>query len=118
MVIVVMGSLLPERSRLGKALAAALGWPFVDAGSSGDDGWRQEMRALIERTLDRRDHLVIVCPALRVADRERLGGVRQVRFISLSDPPTEPLPDGDAIRFDGSQEPSTLVPLIRRELGR
>ena len=117
MVIVVMGSLLPERSRLGKELAADLGWPFVDAGSSGD-GWRQEMRALIERTLDRRDHLVIVCPAQRVADSESRGGMRQVRFISLSDSPTEPLPDDDAIRFDGSQEPSTLVPLIRRELGR
>jgi gluconokinase len=97
-----MGAAGAGKTTIGHALSAALGWPFVD----GDDlhppanvakmhagipltdadraPWLDALHALIGRTLDRREHLVLACSALRRAYRETLrGDLRLVRFVYL-----------------------------------
>jgi gluconokinase len=102
MVIVVMGPAGSGKSTVGRALAAALGWTFVD----GDDHhsaanvqimreghplhdrerlpWLRELHAIIARAMDRREAAVIACSALKASYRDLLrGDLRQVRFVYL-----------------------------------
>ena len=105
-VIVVMGVAGAGKTTLGRALAAALGWRFVD----GDDlhppanvrkmsagipleeadrvPWLTAVHAAIARAIDRRDPTVVACSALEVRYRLALrGDLRGVRFVYLRVPP-------------------------------
>jgi gluconokinase len=105
-VVVVMGVAGSGKSTVGRALAAALGWAFVDAddhhsaanvakmarGEPLDDAdrspWLDELHGIIADALDRRSGLVLACSALKASYRERLtGGDERVRFAYLAGTP-------------------------------
>ena len=105
-VVVVMGVAGSGKSTVGKALAAALGWRFVDAddhhspanvakmarGEPLDDAdrlpWLDELHGIIADALGRRAGLVLACSALKARYRERLtGGDARVRFAYLAGTP-------------------------------
>jgi gluconokinase len=102
MVIVVMGPAGAGKSTVGRALAALIGCPFIDADdhhtasnvarmSRGEPltdadrrEWLARLRRLVARALDRREWLVIACSALTASHREQLaGGLRGVRSVYL-----------------------------------
>ena len=102
MVIVVMGPAGAGKSTVGRALAAALQWPFVDADDHHTPAnvarmacgeplteadrreWLTRLHALVARAVDRRAPLVLACSSLAASHRERLaGGLRRVRFVYL-----------------------------------
>ena len=161
MVIVMMGPAGAGKSTVGKALAADLGWTFVD----GDDyhapehvsqmqagvgltdaerqAWLNDLHAVARRAMDRRDHVVVACSALKASYRDVLrGDLRPVRFVHLKAP--RPVlesrlelrprhfagpallhsqlmdledPGDTAVTVDATQAVDVLVPTIRRELG-
>jgi gluconokinase len=105
MVIVIMGATGAGKTTVGRALAAELGWQFVEGddyhppanvdkmrrGHSLDDAdrapWLARLRAAIERALDRRERLVVACSALKERYRNVLrGDLRNVRFVYLRAP--------------------------------
>jgi gluconokinase len=162
MVVILTGPTASGKSTVGRALAQALGWMLVDvddltathgttrgaarpqsgAHERRDDGVR-ELTALINRAIDRRESLIVACPAIREHDRETLrGNGRQVRFVYLKTPravlesrledrPNRSLvprelhaelmavedPGESALVLDGSKAPDILVPTICREFG-
>jgi len=107
MVVVVAGPAGAGKSTVGRALAAARGWRFVDgdelhpaanvakmrAGIPLDDNdrapWLRAIRAVIDEALARGEDLVVACSALRRAHRAALGvdGAR-VRLAFLDAPPS------------------------------
>jgi gluconokinase len=106
MVVVVMGVTGAGKTTVGTALAAALGWSFVEgdrfhpasnvakmrAGASLTDNdrapWLDALQHVIVRALDRREHLVLACSALKARYREILKDDRRgVRFVYLKVPP-------------------------------
>lgn len=159
--IILMGPAGAGKTTVGKALAADLGWLFVDgddyhspanvarmasgAGLSDveRDSWLRDLHAIIARAMDRRDHLVLACSALKARYRDVLrGDLRPVRFVYLkaARPELEARlerrprhfagpallhsqlmefedPGEGAIVVDATQELDILVPQIRRELG-
>lgn len=141
MVIVVMGAPGAGKSTVGKALAADLRWLFVDSEAGGTS--LADLRAVMVRAMDRREHVVIAYPAPKAEEREALrGDLRPVRFVYLKAPrqlleqrlerrakPRDTLkalhqqlveledPAETAIALDASLEPAILVPMIRRDLG-
>ena|SRR5438128_2630109 len=97
-----MGAAGAGKTTIGAALAAELGWPFVDADDRHPRGnvekmhaglsltdadrapWLASLHATMTRTLDRREHLVLACSALKRTYRESLrGDLRGVRFVYL-----------------------------------
>jgi gluconokinase len=101
-VVVLIGAAGAGKTTVGQALAAAMGWRFVDgddyhapasiakmrAGTplSDDDRapWLASLHHVIAAALDRREHLVLACSALRERYRRTLqGGLPQVRFVYL-----------------------------------
>lgn len=141
MVIIVMGASGAGKSTVGKALATDLGWMFVD--SDAGRASLGDLRAVMMRAMNRREHAVIAYPALRDEDRDTLRGeLRPVRFVYLK-APRQLLearqerrgtrsdahaalhrqlleledPDEAALTLDASEDVSILVPTIRRELG-
>jgi gluconokinase len=103
MVVIVMGAAGAGKTTIGRALADAMGWPFVD----GDDRhsaanvdkmrrgialsdadrapWLAELHAIVARAIDRRAPLVLACSALKQRYRDTLrGDCRQVRFVHLA----------------------------------
>lgn len=97
-----MGAAGAGKTTIGRALAAALGWPFVDAddlhstqsiekmraGVPLDErdraAWIAGVHAAIARALDRREHAVVACSALKERHRQALrDGLRPVRFVYL-----------------------------------
>ena len=91
------------KSTVGRALAFATGWPFVD----GDDyhppanvrkmraglpltdadraPWLATLHAILARAIDRREGLVLACSALKERYRNVLaGGLHPVRFVYLA----------------------------------
>lgn len=103
MIIIVMGVAGAGKSTLGKALAAALGWPFIEGddfhpaanrekmarGEALDDDdrdpWLQRLRGCIAELDGRRASAVIACSALKERYRRRLAdGLADVRFVFLS----------------------------------
>ncbi|HUR32692.1 MAG TPA: gluconokinase, GntK/IdnK-type [Vicinamibacterales bacterium] len=102
MVIVVMGPAGAGKTTVGHALAARLGWVFVDAddhhapaslakmaaGTPLTDadraGWLETLHALVLRAIDRREPLVLACSALTAQHRAHLtGDLRTIRFVYL-----------------------------------
>jgi gluconokinase len=108
-VIVVMGVAGSGKTTVGRALAADLGWRFVDAddhhspesiakmarGEPLDDAdrwpWLDRLRGIIEGALaDGAGGLVLACSALKTSYRARLAGDDaggRVRFVYLAGPP-------------------------------
>jgi gluconokinase len=101
-VIIIMGAAGAGKTTVGRALAAALGWPFVDADDqhparniekmragvplthTDRAPWIATLRAMVERAIDRREHTVLACSALKERDRHTLRGhLRPVRFVHL-----------------------------------
>lgn len=161
MVIILMGPAGAGKSTVGKALAADLGWVFVDGDDyhspanlarmqSGvgltdleRDAWLHDLHTVVARAMERRDHVVVACSALKARYREALrGDLRPVRFVYLKAP--RPVLEGrlerrprhfagpallhsqlmdledpgdSAMTVDATLELDILVPLIRRELG-
>jgi gluconokinase len=102
-VIIVMGAAGAGKTTIGRALAAELGWPFIEgddrhpaanvekirAGQPLTDAdrapWLAALHATIARAVDRREPLVMACSALKRRYREILrGNCRGVRFVFLN----------------------------------
>ena len=105
MVIVIMGAAGAGKSTVGRALAASLRWPFVDADELHDPGsiqrmslgvaltdaerlpWLERVHAAIAGAVDSGTPLVVACSALRGGYRRVLvGQLDGVRFVYLRAP--------------------------------
>jgi gluconokinase len=101
-VIVIMGAAGAGKTTVGRALAAELGWPFVDADDhhppqnvdkmhagvaltdADREPWLASLHAVVSRAIDRREHTVLACSALKERYRQALHGHRHpVRFVYL-----------------------------------
>jgi len=159
-VIIIMGAAGACKTTIGRALAAALGWPFVDAddlhpahniekmragvplGDADRAPWIGTLRAVVERAIDRREHTVVACSALKEHDRHTLRAqLRSVRFVYLradrvllerrlaerpshffgpalaSSQLTDLEEPDDALRVDAASPPQQILAAIRREFG-
>ncbi|MCC6194862.1 MAG: gluconokinase [Burkholderiales bacterium] len=101
MILVVMGVSGCGKSTVGEALAASLGWPFLDAddfhpqgnvakmaaGQPLDDGdrwpWLDRIADELRAILARGGHAVLACSALKQAYRDRLQRAGDVRIVYL-----------------------------------
>ena len=159
-VVILIGAAGAGKTTVGKALAAATGWRFVDgddyhapesvakmrAGTPLSDDerapWLASLHRVIAAAIDRREHLVLACSALRDRYRRTLqGGLHQVRFVYLhADEPalrrrlaersghfagprllasqlaTLDAPS-DALTADATRSPEEIVGAIRYEFG-
>jgi len=101
-VVVLFGAAGAGKTTVGRALAGALGWRFVDgddfhspaasakmrAGAPLTDAdrapWLAALHQAIAIAVGRREPLVVACSALRARYRERLrGGLPTIRFAYL-----------------------------------
>jgi len=101
-VILVMGVAGSGKTTVGRALAAALGWPFADAddfhppanvakmsaGRPLDDAdrapWLAALRADIDARLARHESAVVACSALKASYRTQLAADHaRIRFVLL-----------------------------------
>ena len=155
-----MGAAGAGKTTIGRGLAAALGWPFVDADdqhsahnidkmragvplSDADRApWIGTLRAIVERAIDRREHTVVACSALKERDRHTLRAhLQSVRFVylradrgllerRLAERPSHffnaalassQLADleepGDALTVDAASPPQQILAVVRREYG-
>jgi len=106
LIIVVMGVAGAGKSTLGKVLADALDWPFIEGddfhpaanvakmarGEALDDDdrapWVAALHARIAEVAARSGNAVVACSALRASYRDRLAdGVGDVRLVFLSGAP-------------------------------
>ena len=101
MIVLLMGVCGCGKSTIGRALAAELDWPFVDADTlhprenvakmasgialSDEDRWPwfDRIVAEMQRHAAAGRHVVIACSALRQAYRDRLASGGAVRFVYL-----------------------------------
>ena len=101
MIIVVMGVCGCGKTTIGRALAAALGWPFHDAddfhpdanvakmaaGNALDDSdrwpWLDRIVNAMQGAQSEGGHAVLACSALKQAYRDRLLRAGDVRFVYL-----------------------------------
>jgi len=115
-VIVLMGRSIAAATAIGRALAAASAWECVDVGDARSPDNKAAIRSLIERALDRRTHLVLVCPSLQRPDRAAIrGDLRQIRFVDLS--ALDETSRDDVLRLDAARPLEQIVDAIRREFG-
>jgi gluconokinase len=159
-VVILIGAAGAGKTTVGQALAASTGWRFVDgddyhapeaiakmrAGTplTDDDRapWLASLHGVIAAVLDRREHLVLACSALRDRYRRVLqGSLPRVRFVYLA--ANEPVlrqrlaerpghfagpalltsqlatleaPD-EALTVDATRQPEEIVGAIRYEFG-
>jgi gluconokinase len=159
-VVILMGVAGSGKTTIGGALAKATGWQFIDADdfhsaaavskmrggvplTDADRAtWLAALHDRVARALDRRQHAVLACSALKSRYRRTLrGGLRGVRFVYLaadaqtlarrlanrSDHFAGPsllasqLADleapTDALAIDATRPPEQIVDAIRREFG-
>jgi gluconokinase len=102
-VVVLIGAAGAGKTTVGRALAEAVGWRFVDgddyhspasiarmrAGVALTDAdrapWLASLHRVIATALDRRERIVVACSALREEYRRTLrGGLPGVRFVHLA----------------------------------
>ena len=101
MIVVVMGVSGCGKSTVGAALAAALGWPFIEADDlhppanvakmaagtplTDEDRspWLDRIVAELRRACAERGSAVLACSALKQAYRDRLAQAGAVRFVHL-----------------------------------
>lgn len=101
MILVVMGVCGCGKTTIGRALAAALGWPFHDAddfhpdanvakmvaGNALEDSdrwpWLDRIVTAMQGVQSEGGHVVLACSALKQAYRDRLRGAGDVRFVYL-----------------------------------
>jgi gluconokinase len=101
-IVILLGVAGAGKTTIGRALASRYGWRFVDgddhhtsaaiakmhAGIALTDAdrapWLATLHSIAAAALDRREHVVIACSALKQRYREALRGpLRQVRFAYL-----------------------------------
>jgi gluconokinase len=101
-VVILIGVSGSGKTTVGEALARQTGWRFVEgddhhspaaiakmrAGTPLNDadraGWLAALHAVAAAAVDRRDHVIIACSALKQRYRELLRGtLRGVRFVYL-----------------------------------
>jgi gluconokinase len=100
-VIVVFGVTGTGKTRVGRALAEALGWKFIDADDYHDEAnltklnrgiplndedrrpWLRRVREMIQETLTQRRDAVLACSALKRAYRRYLRVGPDVVFVYL-----------------------------------
>jgi gluconokinase len=159
-VIVLTGAAGAGKTTVGRALAHDLGWRFVDADDHHLPASIEKMRAgvplteadrapwlaslhrIIANAVDRREHIVVACSALReryrTALRGALPGVRFVHFEAdaatlrrrlerrgahfagpalLASQLAALEPPSDALTFDATRPPVEIVARIRYEFG-
>jgi gluconokinase len=162
MVIVIMGAAGAGKTTVGRSLAVELGWRFVEgddahpqrnvekmhAGHALTDAdrapWLAALHAIIAHALDRREHTIVACSALKAQYRQTLrGDLHPVRFVYLRAPAAllqqrlaertahffdpallpsqlraleEPNAD-DALTVDAASPPEAVLAAIRREFG-
>ena len=101
MIVVVMGVSGAGKTTIGQALAAALGWPFVEAddlhppanvakmarGEPLDDADRAPWLEAVAARMRALDDGVVACSALRERYRDVLRVRPDVRFVLLDVPP-------------------------------
>ena len=102
MVVILVGVAGSGKTTIGRALASRHGWRFADgddhhasasiakmhAGIALTDAdrapWLASLHAIAAAVLDRREHVVIGCSALKQRYRDALrGALRPVRFVYL-----------------------------------
>jgi gluconokinase len=120
-VVILIGVAGSGQTVAGLALAAELGWRFEDSVNSSDernrDRWIADLHAIVARAIDRREGLVVACPALEPRLRDILrGDLRQVRFVLLAAGSTND-PASDALAIDGTRPIDVLVAAIRQAFG-
>jgi len=118
-----MGAAGVGRTAIGRALAAELGWTFVDADDlnlpANVETRRAALRAIGARAIDRRESLVLACPPLGESNREALrSGLHPVRFVFLEAMTTlERSPIDEALHVDAARPPERILATIRIEFG-
>jgi gluconokinase len=101
MIVVLMGVTGSGKTTVGKALAASLGWKYLDAdefhsatnvakmhaGVPLDDAdrqpWLETLAHLIGDNIQVRDSAVLACSALKQTYRDKLSISAEVRFVYL-----------------------------------
>ena len=160
MVIVLMGAAGSGKTTVGREFARQLGWRLIDAddlhsernrsrmrrGESLSDRdrepWLAAVHAAITRAVSRREHLIVVCSALKERYRQTLrGGLPTVRFVYLeaehallrqrlemrsghyagpdilASQLADLEPPSDAITVSADQPPAAIAAVVRREIG-
>jgi carbohydrate kinase (thermoresistant glucokinase family) len=139
MVIVITGVTGTDRSGISRALATTLGWPLLEgddlrpggtvknarrgqhSAEGTEDAWLDRLHGVMARTVGRREHLVVTCPALAEQQRHRLrGDLKSIRFVSLEADPTafdaREQPPG-LLTVDAAAPPAAIVDRVRDDCG-
>ena len=122
-VIIVMRAAGAGKTSIAQALAAELGWTFVDADDlrppPNVETKGASLRAIVAHAIDRRESLVLVCPPLSESNREALrAGLHPVRFVVLDAMPAlEKPPVDEALHVDAAQPPERILAAIQNEFG-
>ena len=122
-VIIVMGAAVAGKTTIARALAAELGWTFVDTDDlrppPNVETKGAALRAIVAHAIDRRESLVLACLPLNERDREALrAGLHPVRFVVLEAMPAlEKPPVDEALRVDAARPPERILAAIRTEFG-